>query len=115
MPPGQPGEPTGWVPPEGQARLRVSETLAAAARGADHPQAVPGALCQACVRLLPVSGSSVSISGGKGVRVTWCASDRVAARLAELQYTVGDVAIRDAQRLAMTGRTTPDPRHARPL
>ncbi|MGW1806697.1 GAF and ANTAR domain-containing protein [Streptomyces sp. NPDC002078] len=90
MPPGQPGEPTGWVPPEGQARLRVSETLAAAARGADHPQAVPGALCQACVRLLPVSGSSVSISGGKGVRVTWCASDRVAARLAELQYTVGD-------------------------
>lgn len=24
-------------------------------------------------------------------------------------------ALRDAQRLAMTGRTTPDPRHARPL
>ncbi|MGV4984365.1 GAF and ANTAR domain-containing protein [Streptomyces sp. NRAIS4] len=48
------------------------------------------ALCQACVRLLPVSGSSVSISGGKGIRVTWCASDPLAARLAELQYTVGD-------------------------
>jgi hypothetical protein len=80
----------GGVPPDGRARLRVSETLAAAARGTGDPQAVPGALCQACVRLLPISGSSVSISGGKGVRVTWCASDRVAARLAELQYTVGD-------------------------
>ena len=80
----------GGLPPDGRTRLRVSETLAAAARGTDDAQAVPGALCQACVRLLPVSGSSVSISGGKGVRVTWCASDRVAARLAELQYTVGD-------------------------
>lgn len=76
--------------PEGRARLWVGETLAAAARGACDPQQVPGALCAACARLLPVSGSSVSISGGRGIRVTWCASDRVAARLAELQYTVGD-------------------------
>ncbi|MGW3202689.1 GAF and ANTAR domain-containing protein [Streptomyces sp. NPDC001135] len=91
MPPAQPQGPAGdGMPPDGQARLSVTEALAAAARGADAPQRVPGALCAACVRLLPVSGSSVSISGGKGVRVTWCASDRVAARLAELQYTVGD-------------------------
>ncbi|MER6025232.1 GAF and ANTAR domain-containing protein [Streptomyces sp. NPDC001851] len=76
--------------PDDQARLWVTETLAAAARGAEAPQQVPGALCAACTRLLPISGSSVSISGGKGVCVTWCASDRVAARLAELQYTVGD-------------------------
>ncbi|MFI9246931.1 GAF and ANTAR domain-containing protein [Streptomyces sp. NPDC053086] len=75
---------------EAEARTRVSETLAAAARGAEEPRAVPGALCAACVRLLPVTAASVSISGGKGVRVTWCASDRVAARMAELQYTVGD-------------------------
>ncbi|TQK98151.1 GAF domain-containing protein [Streptomyces puniciscabiei] len=80
----------GGVPPEVTARLRVSETLAAAAWGAHDPKAVPGALCEACARLLPVSGSSVSISGGRDVRVVWCASDRVAARLAELQYTVGD-------------------------
>ncbi|WP_079161844.1 GAF and ANTAR domain-containing protein [Streptomyces fodineus] len=91
MAPERPQKPAGGgVPPDGQARLRVSETLAAAVQAADDPQQVPGALCQACVRLLPVSGSSVSISGGKGVRVTWCASDRLAARLAELQYTVGD-------------------------
>ncbi|MFG2604129.1 GAF and ANTAR domain-containing protein [Streptomyces sp. NPDC048514] len=78
-------------PPHAEMRLRVGETLAAAARGAgDDPQRVPGALCEACVRLLPITGSSVSLSGGKGVRITWCSSDRVAARLAELQYTVGD-------------------------
>ncbi|MBL1081809.1 GAF and ANTAR domain-containing protein [Streptomyces actinomycinicus] len=76
--------------PDAETRLRATEALASAARGAEGPRAVPGALCQACVRLLPVAGSSVSISGGKGVRVIWCASDRVAARLAELQYTVGD-------------------------
>ncbi|MGW4561278.1 GAF domain-containing protein [Streptomyces sp. NPDC004561] len=91
MPPEEPRPPDGGgVPSDGQARLRVSETLAAAARGAEDPQRVPTALCEACVRLLPVDGASVSISGGKGVRITWCASDRVAARLAELQYTVGD-------------------------
>ncbi|MEU2712453.1 GAF and ANTAR domain-containing protein [Streptomyces sp. NPDC007205] len=91
MPLEQPQEPAGGGgPPDGRSRLWASETLAAAARRADAPQQVPGALCEACVRLLPISGSSVSISGGKGVRITWCASDRVAARLAELQYTVGD-------------------------
>ncbi|MFS4091346.1 GAF and ANTAR domain-containing protein [Streptomyces sp. AF1A] len=68
----------------------MSETLAAAARDVGDPRQVPVALCAACARLLPVTGASVSISGGTGVRVTWCASDRVAARLAELQYTVGD-------------------------
>ncbi len=91
MPPQESGPPPGGgVPPDAEVRLRVSETLAAAARGADDQRAVPGALCAACVQLLPITGASVSISGGKGVRVTWCASDRVAARLAELQYTVGD-------------------------
>ncbi|MEU2226088.1 GAF and ANTAR domain-containing protein [Streptomyces sp. NPDC018347] len=91
MPPEESGSWTGGgVPPDAEVRSRVGETLAAAAHGADDPHAVPRALCAACVRLLPVTGASVSISGGKGVRVTWCASDRVAARLAELQYTVGD-------------------------
>jgi hypothetical protein len=91
MPPEESQRAGGGPPPDAEVRLRVNETLAAAARGADDdPQRVPGALCEACVRLLPITGSSVSISGGKGVRITWCASDRVAARLAELQYTVGD-------------------------
>ncbi|MFE1309177.1 GAF and ANTAR domain-containing protein [Streptomyces sp. NPDC058755] len=73
-----------------QSASRVGAALAAAARGAGDPRRVPDALCTACVRLLPVTGASVSLSGGRGIRVTWCATDRVAARLAELQYTVGE-------------------------
>ncbi|MFB8182276.1 GAF and ANTAR domain-containing protein [Streptomyces sp. NPDC055966] len=76
-------------PWKGKERLRVIEALAAAARGGDTQQ-VPEALCRACVGLLAVTGASVSISGGPTVRATWCASDRVAARLAEVQYTLGD-------------------------
>ncbi|MFI0812643.1 GAF and ANTAR domain-containing protein [Streptomyces echinatus] len=91
MPPeGSGSSAGGGLPPDAEVRLRISETLAAAARGADDPQAVPSALCAACVRLLPIAGASVSISGGTGIRMTWCASDRVASRLAELQYTLGD-------------------------
>ncbi|MFJ4523201.1 GAF and ANTAR domain-containing protein [Streptomyces sp. NPDC088810] len=97
MPPEKYGPSAGGGgPPEAEVRLRVREMLDAAARGTDDPQAVPGALCTACVRLLPVTGCSVSISGGTGIRVTWCASDRVAARLAELQYTLGDGPCQDA-------------------
>ncbi|MFJ9834329.1 GAF and ANTAR domain-containing protein [Streptomyces sp. NPDC101169] len=92
MPPGQPEQPDGGgVPPDVRSRIHLSDALAAAARAVrDDPQRMPEALCHACVRLLPVTGASVSISGGRGVQVTWCASDRVAARLAELQYTLGD-------------------------
>ncbi|MFE5405388.1 GAF and ANTAR domain-containing protein [Streptomyces sp. NPDC056580] len=92
MPPEQPDQPDGGgVPPDVRDRLRVTDALAAAARGVrDDPERMPEALCAACVRLLPVTGASVSISGGRGVQMTWCASDRVAARLAELQYTLGD-------------------------
>ncbi|WP_030342044.1 GAF and ANTAR domain-containing protein, partial [Streptomyces sp. NRRL S-1022] len=97
MPPERYGPSAGGGgPPEAEVRLRVRETLDAAARDTDGPRAVPAALCTACVRLLPVAGSSVSISGGAGIRVTWCASDRVAARLAELQYTLGDGPCQDA-------------------
>ncbi|MBW8794250.1 MAG: GAF and ANTAR domain-containing protein [Streptomyces sp.] len=76
-------------PSKAEERLRVIEALAAAARGV-QPLRAPEALCRACVGLLPVSGASVSISGGPTVWVTWCASDELAARLAEAQYTLGD-------------------------
>lgn len=49
---------------EYRVRLRVIEVLARAAKGAE-PQAAPKELCRACIRLPPVSGSSVSISGGR--------------------------------------------------
>ncbi|WP_234378943.1 GAF and ANTAR domain-containing protein [Streptomyces sp. FXJ1.172] len=79
----------GYEPSEADERLRVIEALATAARGVDAQQA-PEALCRACVGLLPVTGASVSISGGATVRATLCASDRVAAWLAEAQFTLGD-------------------------
>ncbi|MFE3181402.1 GAF and ANTAR domain-containing protein [Streptomyces violascens] len=70
-------------------RRRITDALAAAAAGLDVEQ-VPEALCRACVQLVPVTGASVSIAAASGVQVTWCASDPVAARLAEAQYTLGD-------------------------
>ncbi|MFE7174134.1 GAF and ANTAR domain-containing protein [Streptomyces sp. NPDC057616] len=84
-----PGRPHGREPFEPEDRLRVSQALATVARGL-APDRIPAALCRACVALLPVTGASVSISGGATVRATWCASDTTAARLAEAQYTLGD-------------------------
>ncbi|MGW1752302.1 GAF and ANTAR domain-containing protein [Streptomyces sp. NPDC002092] len=76
-------------PSETEERARVTELLAAAAKGL-RPDDVPQALCRACVELLPVTGASVSIASGPTVRAMWCASDSTAARLAETQYTLGD-------------------------
>lgn len=73
---------------DGADRRRVVDALAAAAQV--DIQHVPQALCQACVALLPVTGASLSVSADRAVRVTWCASDRTAARLADAQYTLGD-------------------------
>ncbi|MET9730382.1 GAF and ANTAR domain-containing protein [Streptomyces sp. NPDC006458] len=81
--------PGGGEPAEAAERRRVIEVLSAATLGVE-PVRVPQALCRACVGLLPVTGASVSISGGSTVRAVWCASDEVAAQLAEAQYTVGD-------------------------
>lgn len=79
----------GGRPSAADERLRVREKLAAVAKDI-HPDQVPEELCRACVGLLPVTGASVSISGGPTVRATWCASDRTAAKLAEVQYSLGD-------------------------
>ncbi|MFD8222927.1 GAF and ANTAR domain-containing protein [Streptomyces massasporeus] len=62
---------------------------------------VPEALCRACVSLVPdVSGLSMSVVGrGAGMGVVLCASDEVAAQLAEIQYTLGEGPCTDAVRL----------------
>lgn len=60
--------------------------------------AVPTRLCDAALRLLPVAGASLSLLGGEGPFVTLCASDAVAARLAEIQYTLGEGPCRAAVR-----------------
>ncbi|WNI14289.1 GAF and ANTAR domain-containing protein [Actinacidiphila sp. ITFR-21] len=62
----------------------------AEAIAAPDVRSVPARLCQACVDLLDVTGASVSLSGGPGLRTLWWSSDPVAAELAEVQYTLGD-------------------------
>ena len=80
---GDPGEET-------RHARRVAGELAARARGVP-PAQVPGRLCEVCPTLLPIDGASVSVLGdGSGVGATLCASDRTAARLAEIQYTLGE-------------------------
>ncbi|MCX4994896.1 GAF and ANTAR domain-containing protein [Streptomyces longwoodensis] len=87
---GEPPEDGGGAPAEAEERRRIAAELAAAAEGLETDDDIPEALCRACVRLLPVSGASVTLSGGPGVQSTWCASDPTAARLAETQFTLGD-------------------------
>ncbi|WP_329276614.1 GAF and ANTAR domain-containing protein [Streptomyces sp. NBC_01451] len=80
-------------------RQHVTDALARASRGPGTRQ-VPAALCQATLRLLPVTGVSVSLGAGNSVRALWCASDETAARIAEAQYTLGDGPCRAALELA---------------
>ncbi|MEX3105491.1 MULTISPECIES: GAF and ANTAR domain-containing protein [unclassified Streptomyces] len=81
-------------------RARVTSELIAGVRGLPASE-VPEALCRACVSLLPVaSGLSVSVLGDSAdMGVVLCASDSVAARLAEIQYTLGEGPGMEAVRL----------------
>ncbi len=53
------------------------------------PREVPGRLCAVALRLLPVSGASVSLRAA-GLPVRLCASGERAAYLSEIQATLGD-------------------------
>jgi len=81
-------------------RARITHELIAGVRGL-APSDVPDALCRSCVTLLPAaSGLSVSVlAGGSDMGVVLFASDDVAARLAEIQYTLGEGPCREAVRL----------------
>ncbi|MFJ8113716.1 GAF and ANTAR domain-containing protein [Streptomyces sp. NPDC096132] len=69
-------------------RERIAAVIADAVRGAE-PGEVPGRLCAAAVRLLPVTGASVSLCG-EGMPVPLSASSERAAHLMEVQATLGD-------------------------
>ncbi|MFI1210062.1 GAF and ANTAR domain-containing protein [Streptomyces sp. NPDC020802] len=81
-------------------RARIARELIDSVRGLS-PADVPDALCRACMTLLPdVSGLSVFVQGKDvDTGVVLCASDRVAARLAEIQYTLGEGPCMEAVRL----------------
>ncbi|MFF0091659.1 GAF domain-containing protein [Streptomyces canus] len=68
--------------------VRISDVIAEGVRGAD-PTEIPGKLCVAAVRLLPVAGASVSLRSD-GMPVQLSASGPRAERLSELQATLGD-------------------------
>jgi hypothetical protein len=89
-----------------QAELKLRE--AQAAREAQHwPDAT--SLLSTVRALLNATDEAVSAAGDRLARLNAVQKDPQA----EIERT--RFAIRDAQRLAMTGRTSPDPRHARPL
>ncbi|MFF1717695.1 GAF and ANTAR domain-containing protein [Streptomyces sviceus] len=69
-------------------QVRVSDVLAEGVRGAD-PAEIPGKLCVAAVRLLPVADASVSLRSN-GMPVQLSSSSARAAHLADLQATLGD-------------------------
>ncbi|WUA29861.1 GAF and ANTAR domain-containing protein [Streptomyces canus] len=68
--------------------MRISDVIAEGVRGAD-PAEIPGKLCVAAVRLLPVVDASVSLRSD-GMPVQLSASSPRAEYLSELQATLGD-------------------------
>ncbi|SCK37570.1 GAF and ANTAR domain-containing protein [Streptomyces sp. WMMB 322] len=90
-----PGEPEeGPAEPEEDDRDRRWRGFVAEAAipPPDQPaDGIPAGLCAACVRLLRTAGGSLSLTGGEQrSHVTLCASDGIAAQLAEIQYTLGE-------------------------
>ncbi|MCD7440405.1 GAF and ANTAR domain-containing protein [Streptomyces lincolnensis] len=69
-------------------RARATDLITEGIQGAG-PAEVPGRLCAVAVKLLPVTGASVSLrSDGMPVQLT--ASNEQAAHVAEIQATLGD-------------------------
>ncbi|SFF02389.1 hypothetical protein SAMN05216251_107258 [Actinacidiphila alni] len=99
------------VPERAAQAVRQADTVLAEARRARDEQRWPDATAKlATVRALmdDVDGA-VSAAGDRLRRLNEVSKDPKA----EVEKT--RFAIRDAQRLAMQGRSTPEPRHARPL
>ncbi|WP_328909976.1 hypothetical protein OG230_10935 [Streptomyces sp. NBC_00234] len=99
------------VPEQAVVNIRQAEEKLAEATKARDEQRWPDATAQlSTVRaLLNTTDEAVSAAGDRLQRLDAVAKDPQQ----EIQRT--RFAIRDAQRLAMAGRNTPDPRHARPL
>jgi chromosome segregation ATPase len=99
------------VPDQAAENVRQAEQKLREARAARDEQRWPDAtaLLSTVRALLNATDESVSAAGDRLRRLNAVQKDPQQ----EIDRT--RFAIRDAQRLAMTGRTTPDPRHARPL
>jgi hypothetical protein len=74
-------------------RERWSDLLAGAA---GERASQPRRICELCVELLGITGAGISMVTAQGNRTAVCATDEVAARLADLQFTLGEGASIDA-------------------
>ncbi|WP_093778912.1 hypothetical protein [Streptomyces sp. yr375] len=99
------------VPDEAGEHVRQAEARLREAQAARDAQRWPDAtaLLSTARALLNTTDEAVSAAGDRLTRLNAVQKDP----RAEIDRT--RFAIRDAQRLAMAGRNTPDPRHARPL
>ncbi|CAL9445128.1 hypothetical protein SUDANB176_02326 [Streptomyces sp. enrichment culture] len=99
------------VPDVATENVRQAETRLAEARAAREEQrwADATALLSTVRALLNTTDEAVSAAGDRLRRLNAVQKDP------EQEIERTRFAIRDAQRLAMAGRNTPDPRHARPL
>ncbi|MFJ4947668.1 hypothetical protein [Streptomyces sp. NPDC088760] len=99
------------VPAQAAENVRQAELKLREAQAAREEQrwADATSLLSTVRALLNATDEAVSAAGDRLSRLNAVQKDAHA----EIERT--RFAIRDAQRLAMTGRTTPDPRHARPL
>ncbi|MFD9392379.1 hypothetical protein ACFWBB_17155 [Streptomyces sp. NPDC060000] len=99
------------VPGQAGENVRQAEAKLKEAQSARDAQRWPDAtaLLSTARALLNTTDEAVSAAGDRLTRLNAVQKDPQA----EIDRT--RFAIRDAQRLAMTGRNTPDPRHARPL
>lgn len=99
------------VPEQAAENVRQAEAKLKEAQAARDAQRWPDAtaLLSTVRALLNTTDEAVSAAGDRLNRLNAVQKDPQG----EIERT--RFAIRDAQRLAMTGRTTPDPRHARPL
>ncbi|WP_422125569.1 hypothetical protein [Streptomyces caatingaensis] len=99
------------VPERARQSVEQAEAKLAEARRARDEQRWPDAtaLLSTVRALLAETDESVSAAGDRLRRLDEVSADR----RGEIERT--RFAIRDAQRLAMAGRSTPDPRHAGPL
>jgi chromosome segregation ATPase len=99
------------VPEQADEHVRQAERKLAEARAARDEQrwADATALLSTVRALLNSTDEAVSAAGDRLARLNAVQKDPQQ----EIERT--RFAIRDAQRLAMAGRSTPDPRHARPL
>jgi hypothetical protein len=59
-------------------------------QAAEERQSQPQRICDLCVELLPVAGAGISMVTAAGNRGIVCATDDVAARIEELQFSLGE-------------------------